>query len=327
MAAPRRCDMNQPMMLGRRTMDPFGWMFSATAIGKDAWIWNRHHRGKKDSSREPSFATWTLQGSTSKVQYKQESLAEKGKGHGKPGELPDQAPKNCNEVAQALPSLAMVDPNLVAATSALERHSVKLAGEPAATMLLGLMTWLVLLWFVCRRATGCCSRALQWWPRSRQPEVEPEEETEATPLTEEPPAGLATPPTAVVDLFRTPARARQPQDLRPPAPEPEPHDGDAGSAAAAQPAQSAATPPAAAPPQNYNVEILRARRRPQQPGPRLPPAPQHNFAEMDYAPHTMHGSPLQELCGTSLSTTQGHHHRKSLPHLLGRDDHRNEARG
>ncbi|CAE7809860.1 unnamed protein product, partial [Symbiodinium sp. CCMP2456] len=37
-------------------------------------------------------------------------------------------------------------------------------------------------------------------------------------------------------------------------------------------------------PQNYNVGILRARRRRQQPGPRLPPVPQHNFGELYYAP-------------------------------------------
>ena len=64
-----------------------------------------------------------------------------------------------------------------------------------------------------------------------EPTSEPKEEAEDTLPAEEPPAEVATPPIAVEDLFRTPARAA-PRDLRPPAPEPEPHHGDAGVATA-----------------------------------------------------------------------------------------------
>ena len=148
----------------------------------------------------------------------------------------------------------MVDPNQVAGSTALERHSVKLvrANPPSqwkpvlpfkpslaiasatvaqqilgvraqpreeeliqwalqATMLLGLITWLVLLWFVCRRVTGCCSRVLQRWRQqeTQQPEHEPSE-SEEEPVVQ-------TPPVAVENLFRTPVRVEPPRDLRPPA--------------------------------------------------------------------------------------------------------------
>ena len=61
-------------------------------------------------------------------------MLRKVKGTENPANYLTKRPKTGNEVAQALPSLAMVDPNLVAATSALERHSVKLAGEPAVPL-------------------------------------------------------------------------------------------------------------------------------------------------------------------------------------------------
>ena len=117
------------------------------------------------------------------------------------------------------------------------------------TMLLGLITWLVLLWFVCRWATGCCSRALLRWRRQEapQPEHEPSE-SEEEPVVQ-------TPPVAVENLFRTPVWVEPPRDLRPPAPEPEPLDGEAGAAAeAAEPAQEEpAPPPVAVAPQGQRV--------------------------------------------------------------------------
>ncbi|CAE7450340.1 unnamed protein product, partial [Symbiodinium microadriaticum] len=245
-------------------------------------------------------------------------LLRKVKGTENPANYLTKHPKTGNEVAQALPSLAMVDPNQVTGNTASERHSVKLvrtnppsqwkpvlpfkpslaiAGATVAqqilgvraqpreeeliqwtlqtTMLLGLITWLVLLWFVCRWATGCCSRALRGWRRQEapQPEHEPSE-SEEEPVVQ-------TPPVAVENLFRTPVRAEPPRDLRPPAPEPEPLDGEAGAAAeAAEPAQEEpAPPPVAVAPQGQRV-----RRRRLQPGARLPPVPQHNHGEMYYAP-------------------------------------------
>ena len=245
-------------------------------------------------------------------------LLRKVKGTENPANYLTKHPKTGNEVAQALPSLAMVDPNQVTGNTASERHSVKLvrANPPSqwkpvlpfkpslaivsatvarqilgvkaqpreeeliqwtlqTTMLLGLITWLVLLWFVCRWATGCCSRALQGWRRQEapQPEHEPSD-SEEEPVVQ-------TPPVAVENLFRTPVRVEPPRDLRPPAPEPEPLDGEAGAAAeAAEPAQEEpAPPPVAAAPQGQRV-----RRRRLQPGARLPPVPQHNHGEMYYAP-------------------------------------------
>ena len=157
-------------------------------------------------------------------------LLRKVKGTENPANYLTKHPKTGNEVAQALPSLAMVDPNQVAGNTAAERHSVKLvranppsqwkpvlpfkpslaiAGATAAqqilgakaqpreeeliqwtlqtTMLLGLITWLVLLWFVCRWATGCCSRALRGWRRQEapQPEHEPSD-SEEEPLVPTP---------------------------------------------------------------------------------------------------------------------------------------------
>ena len=265
-------------------------------------------------------------------------LLRKVKGTENPANYLTKHPKTGNEVAQALPSLAMVDPNQVAGNTASERHSVKLvranppsqwkpvlpfkpslaiAGATAAqqilgakaqpreeeliqwtlqtTMLLGLITWLVLLWFVCRWATGCCSRALRGWRQQEapQPEHEPSD-SEEEPLVQ-------TPPVAVENLFRTPVRAQPPRDLRPPAPEPEPLDGEAGAAAeAAEPAQEEpAPPPVAAAPQGQRV-----RRRRLQPGARLPPVPQHNYGEMYYAPtrRTVH---LYRNCVGLASVPQG----------------------
>ena len=132
-----------------------------------------------------------------------------------------------------------------------------------------------------------------------EPTSEPKEEAEDTLPAEEPPAEVATPPIAVEDLFRTPARAAPSRDLRPPGPEPEPHHGDAGAAAAAQPAR---------------VRLHRHQRH-------------TTLVGCILRPHATHGTPLQELCGTGLGTTEGHHHRTALPQLPGRDDHRKGARG
>ena len=119
------------------------------------------------------------------------ALLRKVKGTENPANYLTKHPKTGNEVAQALPSLATVDPNLVVGTAALERHAVKngsrfypssllwqspvpqsqqilgVRAQPReeeliqrtlqTTMLLGLITWLVLLWSVCRWATGCRS--------------------------------------------------------------------------------------------------------------------------------------------------------------------------
>ena len=265
-------------------------------------------------------------------------LLRKVKGTEIPANYLTKHPKTGNEVAQALPSLAMVDPSQVTGNTASERHSVKLvranppsqwkpvlpfkpslaiAGATMAqqilgvkaqpreeeliqwtlqtTMLLGLITWLVLLWFVCRWATGCCSRALRWWRRHEvpQPEHEPSD-SEEEPVVQ-------TPPVAVENLFRTPVRVEPPRDLRPAAPEPEPLDGEAGAAAeAAEPAQEEpAPPPVAVAPQGQRV-----RRRRLQPGARLPPVPQHNHGEMYYAPtrRTVH---LYRNCVGLASVLQG----------------------
>ena len=108
------------------------------------------------------------------------ALLRKVKGTENPANYLTKHPKTGNEVAQALPSLATVDPNLVVGTAALERHAVKngsrfypssllwqspvpqsqqilgVRAQPReeeliqrtlqTTMLLGLITWLVLLW-------------------------------------------------------------------------------------------------------------------------------------------------------------------------------------
>ena len=267
-------------------------------------------------------------------------LLRKVKGTENPANFLTKHPKTGNEVAQALPSLAMVDPNQVAGNTASERHSVKLvranppsqwkpvlpfkpsltiAGATVAqqilgvkaqpreeeliqwtlqtTMLLGLITWLVLLWLVCRWATGCCSRALRGWGRQGAPQPQPEHE----PSDSEEEPVVQTPPVAVENLFRTPVRVEPPRDLRPPAPEPEPLDGEAGAAAeAAEPAQEQpAPPPVAVAPQGQRV-----RRRRLQPGARLPPVPQHNHGEMYYAPtrRTVH---LYRNCVGLASVPQG----------------------
>ncbi|CAE7521947.1 RE1 [Symbiodinium sp. CCMP2592] len=240
------------------------------------------------------------------------TLLRKVKGTENPANFLTKHAKTGNEVAQALPSLAMVDPTLVAGASAAERHSVKLVREnpPSqwkpvlpfkptvsivsailanqilgvraqpreeeiiqwtlqATMLLGILTWLVVLWFVVKTVTGQNAATAK---EHSEPTSEPEEELPEEPGGDEVPEEVATPPVAVEDLFRAPARAAPPRDLRPPAPEPEPHDGDAGAAA-----EAAAPPPPAAP-------QVRARRRRLQPGARLPPVPQHQFGELYYAP-------------------------------------------
>ena len=49
-------------------------------------------------------------------------LLRKVKGTENPANYLTKHPETGNEVARALPSLAMVDPNLVAGTTALERH-------------------------------------------------------------------------------------------------------------------------------------------------------------------------------------------------------------
>ena len=172
------------------------------------------------------------------------------------------------------------------------------------TMQLGLITWLVLLWFVRRWETACCSRALQRWRQpDRQPEdesseptSEPEEEAEAAASADELPAEVATPPIAA------PARARPPQDLRPPAPEPEPLDGDA---AATPPDLN--TDPAAETPQTTTGSASA-------PGTTAQP---RGDVLRTHAPHT---SPLQELRWASFGTPEGpegRYHRESLPQLLG----------
>ncbi|CAE7413014.1 RE1 [Symbiodinium sp. CCMP2592] len=180
------------------------------------------------------------------------ALLRKVKGTENPANFLTKHAKTGNEVAQALPSLAMVDPTLVAGASAAERHSVKLVREnpPSqwkpvlpftptiaivnailadqrvraqpreeeiiqwavqATMLLGILTWLDILWFVVRTVTGWCSRALRQLrqPTGRQPEEEPSEPTEEPeeelpeePGGEEVPDEVAAPPVAVEECRR-----------------------------------------------------------------------------------------------------------------------------
>ncbi|CAE7807056.1 unnamed protein product [Symbiodinium sp. CCMP2592] len=189
------------------------------------------------------------------------ALLRKVKGTENPANFLTKHAKTGNEVAQALPSLAMVDPTLVAGASAAERHSVKLVRENPPSQ------WKPVLPF-----KPTVDRAVQQNAATAKEEL-PEE-----PGGEEVPEEVATPPVAVAveDLFRAPARAAPPRDPRPPAPEPEPHDGDAGAAA-----EAAAPPPPAAP---QVTGVVRARRRRLQPGARLPPMPQHQFGELYYAP-------------------------------------------